>query len=164
MSNPTGPPKAILIVGLMYSKQPNEIENSLKSEYGEFAESEEVAFDFTKFYEQEFGTALKKKYLAFKTPFDIEKLPDAKLFCYSLEYCCGKREINIDPGYLTSNSVVLASFKPRPHRIYLKEGVYADLQLTYENKDYRKYPWTFPDLDSFKGFLLLSRAALTARE
>ena len=91
---------------------------------------------------------LKKVYLDFGV-YDISKLPKIKQECFKLEQKhtkSGKRLYNIDPGYITKNAVVLASFKPRAHRIYLGDKVYGDLQLVYENNAWKSFKWTFPDL------------------
>ncbi|MFN3467301.1 MAG: DUF4416 family protein, partial [Candidatus Brocadiales bacterium] len=41
------------------------------------------------------------------------------------------RPVNIDPGYLTSSKLVLASTNDYSHRIYLKKGIYAEVTLRY---------------------------------
>lgn len=111
-------------------------------------------FDFTKFYEQEFGTHLVKEFLVFEKDIQ-ENLVDAKLFCMDLEQRFkknSKRIFNIDPGYITKNKFVLASKKPRPHRILLRDKVYADLQLVFENNTWKSFAWTFPDVISLMDF------------
>jgi len=57
----------------------------------------------------------------------------------------GKRTVNIDPGYLIAERLVLASGKNNTHRIYLGKSIYADLTLIYHDKDYRPLAWTYPD-------------------
>ena len=151
MSSPQSIKKAKLIIAIIYpeNNKPTELMMELKGLYGEFTPSEVIDFNYTKFYEKEFGKNLKKIYLAFEKEFDIEKLPKIKLQCYDFEkrYLKNdKRFYNIDPGYITKNSFVLASFKERAHRIYLKDNVYADLQLVYENKHWKSFNWTFPDV------------------
>ncbi len=163
MSSPHQKEKAVLLISLMYSQKeilPAIIAALEKSFGGIRHRSEEIKFDFTSFYENEFGRNLRKVYLLFERSFDIENLSDAKLLCHGLEkkYSINeKRTMNIDPGYMTKNSVVLASFKPRPHRIYLREGAYADLQLVFENKGWKGFPWTFSDIKSREVSLFLTQ-------
>jgi hypothetical protein len=57
----------------------------------------------------------------------------------------GNRRINIDPGYLCSEHVILATTKGYTHRPYLREGIYADLTLIYRNKSFQPLEWTYPD-------------------
>jgi len=58
----------------------------------------------------------------------------------------GRRKINLDPGYITESNLVLASTKAYNHRIYLKEGIYAEVTLIYRKKTgYEPLPWTYPD-------------------
>ena len=57
----------------------------------------------------------------------------------------GARTVNIDFGVLSLENVILATNKPFAHRVYLTEGVYLDLTYTYQDKTYKKLPWTYPD-------------------
>ena len=56
-----------------------------------------------------------------------------------------RRIINIDIGLLAQEQMLLATGKPYAHRIYLSDGVYADLNYTFANKSYQTLPWTYPD-------------------
>lgn len=56
-----------------------------------------------------------------------------------------RRTINIDPGYVSLTKLVLFTTKNRSHRIYIDEGIYADLELQFSNKSFRALPWTYPD-------------------
>jgi len=53
--------------------------------------------------------------------------------------------VNIDPGYIALEHVILATTKGYAHRIYLKNGIYADLTLIYRDGTYRPLDWTYPD-------------------
>jgi len=77
-----------------------------------------------------------------------ESLPDVKHFTNHLEIelsRVGKRRVNLDPGLLSAERLVLATGKNYTHRIYLRDGIYADLTLLYEKGAYRTLPWTYPD-------------------
>lgn len=159
MSVPKSPKTANLVISLMYKNEEifNKTLKILKKEFGQIEKQSEVFdFTYTKFYEIEFGDRLKKIYFIFG---QIEKsdLVELKHMCFDVEMkfsMQGKRLINIDCGYLTDNSLVLATFKQRPHRIYLNKGVYADLQLVKENKEWKEFKWTFEDLKKIKKELL----------
>ncbi|MFW6216734.1 MAG: DUF4416 family protein, partial [Desulfohalobiaceae bacterium] len=55
------------------------------------------------------------------------------------------RLFNLDPGYLTLEQLVLATGKNFTHRIYLDQGVFADLTLVYSKAGWQTLPWTYPD-------------------
>jgi hypothetical protein len=55
------------------------------------------------------------------------------------------RPLNLDPGYLTPAKLVLASTKDHAHRIYLARGIYAEVTLSFKDRQWRAHPWTFPD-------------------
>jgi hypothetical protein len=65
--------------------------------------------------------------------------------CYAVE---GRRSVNVDPGYIALEQIVLGTTKGYSHRIYLGHGIFADLTLVYENGTYRTLPWTYPDYGS----------------
>jgi hypothetical protein len=60
----------------------------------------------------------------------------------------GYRPINLDPGYLASSKLILASTKDYSHRTYLKKGIYAEVTLRYAKGAFEPLPWTFPDYRS----------------
>lgn len=143
--------KVKLIIALMYRNKDivKKIKNELIKKYGEIGrESKEYEFNFTAYYKREMGKNLLKQFISFKRLIKREKLRDIRLLTMSIEKKYSKnnkRKINIDPGYITENSIVLASIKERPHKIYLGKGVYADLNLILKKKGFFELPWTFPD-------------------
>ncbi|MDQ7780666.1 MAG: DUF4416 family protein [Planctomycetota bacterium] len=72
------------------------------------------------------------------------------------------RRINLDPGYVTQAKVVLATAKDFSHRIYLRDGIYAEVTLKYGKGTFHPWPWTFPDYrqESYISFFNAMRAAL----
>lgn len=55
------------------------------------------------------------------------------------------RPLNLDPGYLTEAKLVLASTKDHAHRIYLSQGIYAEVTLSFRRGHWRHHDWTYPD-------------------
>lgn len=106
-------------------------------------------FNHTEYYNNEMGKGLFRKLASFDNLIDPGELPFIKVFTNSLEdrflTTDGRRRINIDPGYISIEKMVLASCKNFGHRIYLRDGVYADLTLIYRGKDFQPLEWTFPD-------------------
>ncbi|HKZ46429.1 MAG TPA: DUF4416 family protein [Thermodesulfobacteriota bacterium] len=111
--------------------------------------SERLDFSHTDYYRDEMGERLFRKIASFEKLIKPDELADIKLFTNSVEdeYLKedGKRAINIDPGYISMEKMVLASCKNFSHRIYLKKGIYADLTLIYKAGGFQSLEWTFPD-------------------
>ncbi len=161
MSRP-GPPKpAKLVIGL-FMKDASLLEPALDALTRRFGEADIISawlpFDFTTYYAPEMGAPLHRRMAAFKDLVPQSALPEIKLFTNRLEseYAGGdRRRVNIDPGYLTHERFVLATGKNFTHRIYLKDGIFADLTLIYRKGGFQDLPWTYPDYAhaSMKTFL-----------
>jgi len=133
-------------------------------------ESEPIPFTFTDYYREQMGPGLLRKFFAFAELIDPASLPDVKIWTNRLEGELGPRisaavprPVNLDPGYITPAKLVLASAKDFSHRVYLRDGIYAEVTLHYERGGtFRSYPWTFPDYAScpdYHRFLLQARDA-----
>lgn len=111
-----------------------------------------MPFDFTDYYIEEMGKTLWRRIVGFETLIHPETLSSIKLLTNTLEASLSpdpkKRTVNIDPGYMNRYHVILATTKPAPHRPYLKDGIYADLTLIYQEKGFKDLPWTYPDYGS----------------
>ena len=123
----------------------------LESELGEIAKiSDEVDFsDKTDYYENEMGKNIKKIYIVFKEPIKREFLSDLKLKTNEIEQIFaknGKRQINLDPGYITKDKFVLASAKDYFHRIAIGGGIFAETTIHFSANDkIRRFSWTYED-------------------
>jgi len=63
---------------------------------------------------------------------------------------------------LTAEHLVLASHKSAGHRVYLGDGVYADLQLWHVYGEFKPLTWTYPDyrMKAARVFFEKTRAGL----
>jgi hypothetical protein len=113
-----------------------------------------AAFEFTEtdYYAAEMGAGLKKQFWAFEAPIDPGRLTAIKLATnfWEAEYAGlalhpEPRPLNLDPGYLTLAKLVLASTKDHAHRIYLADGIYAEVTLAYRGGAWHAFDWTYPD-------------------
>jgi hypothetical protein len=114
-------------------------------------ESDLLPFDHTSYYAAEFGEGLMRKIVAFAELVDPGRLAQIKRLTNDLEMGWakeGKRRINLDPGYVSLAKLVLATTKNHGHRIYLGQGIYAEVTLRYRNKTFRPWEWTYPDYAS----------------
>jgi hypothetical protein len=114
-------------------------------------ESDLLPFDHTSYYAAEFGEGLRRKIVAFAGLIDPGRLAEIKRLTNDLEMGWakeGKRRINLDPGYVSLAKLVLATTKNHGHRIYLGQGIYAEVTLGYRKKTFRPWEWTYPDYAS----------------
>ena len=112
--------------------------------------SQLLPFDYTTYYEPEMGTRLKRQFISFEEliPPDelaaIKHLSNAVESEYAVE-ATKRRQVNLDPGYISAAQLVLASTKPHAHRIYLQKGIYAEITLRFYQKTFQPWDWTYPD-------------------
>lgn len=107
-----------------------------------------LPFDYTDYYHAEMGQPLWRRFASFARLIQQEELVRIKEQTNELEARMSadrRRRVNIDPGYLLAERLVLATGKNCAHRIYLDRGIYADLTLVFRAKEYRPLPWTYPD-------------------
>ena len=105
-------------------------------------------FDRTRYYEKEMGWPLHRRFLSFKPLIRPEAIADIKLQTNALEERYlqeGRRRVNIDPGYIALERLVLATGKNYTHRIYLSKGIYADLTLVFHQGGFQTLAWTYRD-------------------
>ncbi|MBW1723631.1 MAG: DUF4416 family protein [Deltaproteobacteria bacterium] len=57
--------------------------------------------------------------------------------------------------------MILASTKNFSHRIYLKDGIWAELTLSYANGTFVTHPWTYPDYQTEFAYKFLRQARET---
>jgi hypothetical protein len=136
-------------------------------DHGPIALSSEP-FDFTEtdYYTATMGTELKKQFFAFERLIDSATLADVKLQTNAWEAECaalGKhsepRPLNLDAGYFTPAKLVLASTKDHAHRIYLRDGIFAEITLVYRQRQWQPLEWTYPDYrrDDYQQFFTRCR-------
>jgi hypothetical protein len=110
-------------------------------------------FDLTDYYEAEMGPDLRRRFVAFERLIRPDEIVHVKTLTNEIEtriaYECGLpqgfRAVNLDPGYLSLSKLVLATTKDFSHRIYLRDGIYAESTLHYEGGRWVAWPWTYPD-------------------
>ncbi|MCD6160997.1 MAG: DUF4416 family protein [candidate division Zixibacteria bacterium] len=148
------PVKLICAVTFAPSVDIENILTALENTFGIIeSKSEIINFNHTDYYDSEMGTDLQKMLVSFERLFKPQDLWLAKLTTIDIEKIFkknGKRRINLDPGYLETSKLVLASTKNFSHRIYLNEGIWAEVALIYSGQQFQKLPWTYPDYMDIK--------------
>lgn len=128
----------------------NEVETVLVETYGSIVLcSTPRPFTQTTYYEREMGANLTRLYVAFDPLISIAALATVKHMTNNLETrwsrARGQRRVNIDPGYLDLAKVVLASTKDHSHRLYIGDGIFAEVTLRYRQHAFQPWEWTYPD-------------------
>ncbi|MEO5359655.1 MAG: DUF4416 family protein [Nitrospirota bacterium] len=111
-------------------------------------ESAQRPWDYSVYYNNELGSPIMRRFVIFDTLIRSETLPDIKLKTNELEQSLsvnGKRQYNIDPGYITLSKLVLATTKNYAHRIHLRGGIYAEVTLLYKGSAYVPNCFTYHD-------------------
>lgn len=149
-------PPVKLIMGIISANESllPSVEKSLSQKFGSIDfHSQIMPFDYTDYYIKEMGENLLRKFVSFEKLIQPEGLVDIKISTNILEREflhseTRRRQVNLDPGYVSAAKLILASTKDHIHRIYLKKGIYAELTLRMEKKTFRPWEWTYPDYRS----------------
>jgi hypothetical protein len=151
MSRPAEPRPVKLIVSL-FSPSQSMLDEVLEVLSGIFGLIDWVSpllmFDRTKYYAREMGWPLHRRFASFRNLVSPDRLSEIKIETNALEerYSTeGRRRVNIDPGYVALERLVLATGKNYVNRIYLSRGIYADLTLVFSKGSFSPLPWTYPD-------------------
>lgn len=161
------PLKVILFCAVLYGKTMRDSHQKvIQDNFGDiYLKSEESDFAHSSYYNPEMGDNLVKYFAGFEKFIYPDEIVNYKLEAVSLEETFlieGKRQINIDPGYVALEKVVAASTKNFTHRIFIGNSIYCDLQLMRRGKRYEPLPWTFYDYKTpvAHGFFEAMRARL----
>jgi hypothetical protein len=158
------PKSAKLIISMITSDKClfNLYKEELIKRFGEVdIESNAQPFNFTDYYKEEIGENLIQKLFSFSTLIRQDELTEIKIITNDLEnnnidknikknITRHKRKINLDPGYITLDKYILASTKNGPSRIYLNQGIYAEITLRFINKSFVPCEYTYPNYKTNK--------------
>jgi hypothetical protein len=161
--------KSILFVGTLFSSSAvfDSALKILNEQFGSILlESNPMPWNFSHYYDKELGTPIYRIFIFFDRLIDPSSLVNAKLITNEIETNLSKenkRLINLDPGYLTTAKIVLASTKNYSHRIYLGKGIFGEVALLYKNKRFNPLPYTYSDYrdDAFLSIFMKARSLLT---
>lgn len=149
------PQPAILICGLLAASDDAlaGVSDALSGALGTIdLVSPTFSFGDTSYYRAELGTSIRRQFISFAGLYPTDTLAATKRRTNALElhisrtlYHDGDRRVNIDPGYIHLGALVLATTKPRAHRISIGGGIFAEVTLMYESGGWQPLPWTYPD-------------------
>lgn len=151
MGKPKPPQPARLVIGLI-THSLELIENTkshLEAVFGEVdIQSETIPFTHSSYYTHEMGSPLWRLWFSHEPLISPGDIVRAKLTTNEIEVVLaanGKRRVNLDPGYLSLSKFVLVTTKDAAHRIYLSDGIYGELTLSYTDHSWVPFRWTYPD-------------------
>jgi hypothetical protein len=146
--------KEKLVIAVLSSdvRLENELDRVLERYFGPIDyKSEKIDFTFTSYYNVEMGTPIIRFFLSFENPVAPDHLAAIKKTTNEIEAkfsTQGKRVVNLDPGLLALSRFILASTKNSSHRIPLRDGIYAEIELMFERGSFRAVEWTYADFRS----------------
>ena len=139
------------------------VEAELLATLGEIdARSVVTPWQESKYYEKEMGERLWRGYWSLRSLRGAAELAAAKLQTQAIEdkfrdSVSGSRRVNLDPGYLDTLKVVLASTKNANQRIYLNSGIFAEATLFYHHGAFHGLSYTYSDYSTPQATEFLNR-------
>ena len=149
--NPQDPGLVKLFVAVIFSNKKclARAFQYLEEKYGNMDyQSPQFDFSMTDYYQPEMGGPIYRIFVSFEALIRPDEIVHIKIETNEIEESLAirkKRKVNLDPGYMDYDKVVLASAKYNGQKIYLDRGIWADLTLHYEKGRFDPYPWSFPD-------------------
>jgi hypothetical protein len=152
--------KVRFITGIMtqFPSAVDQVKKRLEKEFGPSdLSSALVPFYHSPYYSDEMGENLYLRCFSFPKLVHPDDLSEIKIWTNKLERklaSSGKfeaeRPVNVDPGYVTLDKVVLASTQNMSHRIYLGDGMYGEITLGWAKSSFSARQWTRADFKSRK--------------
>jgi hypothetical protein len=155
MGIPTPPPPVKLVIALL-SADAELLASAIAHQQDRYGpvdcRSEVLPWDTTTYYREEMGDNLLRQYVAFEPLISPEDLVRIKLETNAREMTFPappapgtRRRGNLVPGYLDANKLVLASTKGQAHRLYLSQGIYAEITLLFHHGEFHPFLYTYAD-------------------
>jgi len=115
------------------------------------AASRPLEWKVSSYYRAEMGESIWRQYVVLTELICPEALVEWKFATNKLEERWRTergRRVNIDPGYVDYNKLVLASTKDAAHRVYLGRGIYAEATLRFVHGSFEAWSHTYLDYAS----------------
>ncbi len=168
MGTPKIPPPAMLFVAILLGEETRleRVEKLLIDSFGPLEEKSRPSnWSHSTYYQKELGDRILRQFLFFRNRIFQDQLAEIKQATNSLEKTLARpgnpkplRTVNLDPGYLTPAKVVLATTKDYSHRIYLRDGLFAEVTLQFSGETFHSLPHTYPDYRTEETITLFNRA------
>jgi hypothetical protein len=155
MADITRPTPGRLIVSVVYG-QIDALADCLRKLERTFGrvqfETEDIPFTGEFRHREEMGANLQRRFFSFEQMIDRDRITDTKKACRRIEQQFADqvddfyfRAVNVDPGIMTPDNVLMVSYRETHYRIYLGRGVFGQLELVYSRGRFVALPWTNED-------------------
>ena len=154
MSLPDKFPPVMLAISVLYNDEAilEQMVEDLGVLFGKIVlRSEPYQFDKTSYYEPEMGENILRSFITFEQHVSPATQAETKLRTNSIESEFienGQRRVNLDPGILTAHNLILTTGKDFSHRIYLQNGIFAEVTLMVNKGRLSPLQWTYADYQS----------------
>ncbi len=151
MGTATPPHPVKLIVGLLAAADAllEAAVEGLSQRFGPLdAVSDASDWRVSGYYRDEMGDSIRRQFVSFEGLIGPGKLAGIKQITNDMEHAWRTergRQVNIDPGYVATTKLVLASTKDAAHRVYLSDGIYAEVTLQFSSGSFRPEAHTYRD-------------------
>ncbi|MEO7424680.1 MAG: DUF4416 family protein [Fibrobacteria bacterium] len=120
-----------------------------------------IPFTWTQYYRDEVGDAPWRTFVSYENLISRENLVEIKRQTNEYEGLLsreGIRPVNLDPGYLTLGQFFLATTKDQRHRVYIRDGIFVEPTLYFQDGLFHPFEWTYRDYRSLE-YLAYFKAA-----
>ena len=165
------PPPGKLIVSIIYSSVDALADSvsALEKKFGKVMyETLEVHCEQAPDYTEEMGEKLHRRFFSFEKEVPRDSLAVVKATCFKIEAQFADlidgfhfRTVNLDPGILTPTTLVMASHREESHKVYIKDGVYAEIAMIHAHGGFCRLPWTQSDFCDEETIAFLERVKQT---
>ena len=148
------PSSYVVVVGLLVSEGVSwqSVGESVLAAYqGHGLGFTDLAVHTSDYYEPEMGPHLRRLWMGVRIPrplYPVSGLKQRAIWLEGQWGVNGRRRVNIDPGVLTPYQLLLLSTKNYAHRVPITDGIYGEVALIRQKKQWHPLPWTYPDYQS----------------
>lgn len=131
-----------------YHDRLEKVLQELKHRYGQpVLQTPDFFLEYSTYYHKEMGNSLVKRFVALDCLVHKQMAVQIKKDSMALEdkHRDRGRTVNIDPVLVDEYQVVALSKKDRGSRIYLSDGIYAEMELFYHHGAFHPFLWTYID-------------------
>ncbi len=149
------PPRGRLIISVIHSSLDAcaDALRALEKQFGRIhSETTDLPCSNASHYREEMGDRLHRRFFSFQRMVERDALPELKVTCQKIEAQLGDRvedytfrAVNLDPGMIAGQNLIMACGREFNHRIYLTDGVFAELSLVWSRDRFVRLPWTDED-------------------